>query len=36
MSANQGDAIELRFTGTIGLLTTINTSSLVVTQVAST
>jgi hypothetical protein len=36
ISANQGDAIELRFTGTIGLLTTTNTSSLVVTQVAST
>ena len=35
ISANQGDAIQLRFTGTIGLLTTTNTSSLVITQVAS-
>ena len=35
ISANQGDAIELRFTGTIGLFTTTNTSSLVITQVAS-
>jgi hypothetical protein len=35
VAANQGDAVQLRFTGSIGTLTTTNTSSLVITQLAS-